>query len=94
MLNTSKLRNVYRRHDVLHTCFNGFLVGPEGDSAIEAGTKVRVTPVVKADGLVFEVFVPGRGRRAAIKETWFATKVPGDDRKPTKERVERIPDPE
>ena len=89
MLNTSKPRNVYCRHEVLHTCFNGFLVGPQGESEIPAGAQVKVTPVAKADGVVFEVFMPVKGRKG-IRETWFATKVPGDERKPTAKRVERL----
>jgi hypothetical protein len=91
MLNTSKLRNVYSRHDVLHTCFNGFLVGPADSDASEipAGAQVRVTPVAKADGLVFEVFMPIKGRKG-VRETWLATSVPGDERKLTTKRVERL----
>ena len=89
MLNTAKLRNVYCRREVLHTCFNGFLVGPQGESEIPAGAAVKVTPVAKTDGVVFEVFMPVKGRKG-IRETWFATKVPGDERKPTAKRVERL----
>lgn len=92
MLNTEKLRNVYCRHDVLHVCFNGFLVGPakDSESSIPAGAEVRVQPIAKAGGLVFEVYMPGRGRRKAVRETWVATKVPGDGRRPTKDRVEPL----
>jgi hypothetical protein len=94
MLDTAKLRNVYKRHDVTHTCFNGFLIGPAGgETDIPAGAKVKVAPIAKASGLVFEVFMPIKGKKG-VRETWVATKVPGDERKATKARVERLAEDE
>jgi len=90
MLSTNKLRNVYRRHNVLHTCFNGFLIGPASESAIVPGTQVRVKPIETAEaGLVFEVFMPIPSRKG-VRETWVALTVPGDHREPTPDRQARI----
>jgi hypothetical protein len=80
-MRTEKLRRVYKRQEVLHTCFDGLLIGPADacESEITEDATVRVRPVQAKDGLVFEVFMPIKGRKG-VTETWSVVALKGDSR--------------
>jgi hypothetical protein len=79
---TTKVRRIYKRNEVLHVCFNGMLIGPEDENESEITTEhlVSVQPKEVEGGMLFEVTVKGKGRRAVIKETWGVVNVPNDSR--------------
>jgi hypothetical protein len=81
-MRTEKTRRVYKRQEVLHTCFDGLLIGPSdaNESEITEENLVSVKPLEAKGGLLFEVTCrQGKGRKVIV-EQWTPVALKGDSR--------------
>jgi len=73
MKNESTPRRVYVRNGVTHSCFDGSMFGPRGETKFMPGHAVRISD--NEDGTVTVKRRPGHGK--TVSEVWYPVKVAG-----------------